>query len=513
MTARERAIRHEELLANLGWVQGLALRLMRDAGLAEDVAQETMARALERPPRTAHSGAPLRAFLATLTRLLARDRHRSDTRRARRERAGARAETLPSTLDVVERNALLQRVAEQVSRLDEPYRSTVLLRYLDGLDTNAIAEHTGASPPTVRKRLSRGLAELRARLRAEFGEAECWTPALLLPFLGESTMLTKKALVGGGLLMATEMKIAVGLVLVAGSVIAVQRSLPRGAVELEPLPAVFAQAPDPGLRALGYGSPILAGVQEPSRAIPESIAEPAEDHVRGDLASLDLGLGLGLRVPSHAAMFTGHFDNVVVCEAAKMQPLDLTSCVTCHGAEVPRATPPVPLDGSHTKFHANGIPAAQGSVRNGARSGTWTKWYDDGSFGAQGEYYAGDQHGWWSYRQANGEKQAEGQFLYNRREGLWNEYHQDGTRKRVASFRKGELSGLERTWHAGGKVLASEVDHYAGLAEGSARTWYQNGQAESRGHYLRGKPVGIWHYWHPDGTPDESRSAEAATQQ
>ncbi len=197
MSAHERAIPQDELLANLGWVQGLALRLMRDAGLAEDVAQETMARALERPPRTAHSGAPLRAFLATLTRLLARDRRRADARRARRERAGARAEALPSTLDVVERNALLQRVAAEVSRLDEPYRSTVLLRYLDGLDTHAIAEHTGASPPTVRKRLSRGLAQLRVRLGVELGgEGVRWTPALLLPFLGESTVLTNKALAG-----------------------------------------------------------------------------------------------------------------------------------------------------------------------------------------------------------------------------------------------------------------------------------------------------------------------------
>ena len=161
MSAHERAIRQEELLANLGWVQGLALRLMRDAGMAEDVAQETMARALERPPRTAHSGAPLRAFLATLTRLLARDRYRADERRARRERAGAQAEALPSTLDVVERNALMQRVAAAVSRLDEPYRSTVLLRYLDGLDTNTIAERTGATPPTVRKRLSRGSSDVQ----------------------------------------------------------------------------------------------------------------------------------------------------------------------------------------------------------------------------------------------------------------------------------------------------------------------------------------------------------------
>ena len=168
-------------------------------------------------------------------------------------------------MDVVERNALMQRVAAAVSRLDEPYRSTVLLRYLDGLDTNTIAERTGATPPTVRKRLSRGLAELRARLGAEFGEAGGhWTPALLLPLLGESAGLTKKALAGGGLLMASELKIAAGVVLLAGSVIGVRRVLPNAEVELAPVAEVALPVADPELSSLAPDTPLLAAVQNPA---------------------------------------------------------------------------------------------------------------------------------------------------------------------------------------------------------------------------------------------------------
>ena len=49
MTMRDREIREEELLAHLGWVQGLALRLVRDATGAEDVAQEAFVHALAQP--------------------------------------------------------------------------------------------------------------------------------------------------------------------------------------------------------------------------------------------------------------------------------------------------------------------------------------------------------------------------------------------------------------------------------------------------------------------------------
>jgi len=47
-------------------------------------------------------------------------------------------------------------------RLEEPDRSTVLQRYLDGLSASDIARARGESPAAVRKRLSRATAKLRA---------------------------------------------------------------------------------------------------------------------------------------------------------------------------------------------------------------------------------------------------------------------------------------------------------------------------------------------------------------
>ena len=54
----------DRLLANAGWVKALAFRLVSDEAAADDLAQETWLRALERPPRDAATVRSLRAWLA-----------------------------------------------------------------------------------------------------------------------------------------------------------------------------------------------------------------------------------------------------------------------------------------------------------------------------------------------------------------------------------------------------------------------------------------------------------------
>src|SRR5438477_8682130 len=150
-----------DLVANLGWVQRLALSLARDNHAADDLTQEVARVWLERRPELANPPRGLRAWLATATRNLARDRARSERARCAREQAVARPEADADTYEVVERGAWQKRVTEAVMSLAEPYRSTILYCYLDQLPTRSVAERMGAREATVRKRLERGLAVLR----------------------------------------------------------------------------------------------------------------------------------------------------------------------------------------------------------------------------------------------------------------------------------------------------------------------------------------------------------------
>ncbi len=221
----ERAIPQEELLRQLGWVESLAGHLLGDPNAAADVTQDAWLKLHQRPDVR---GAGSLRWLARVTRSLVRERRRASRRRSRRERDVARSEAQPSTYDVVERNALQQRVSEAVMALDEPYRSTILHRYLDDLTTAEIAERMGVSAAAVRQRLSRGRSLLRARFERELGPGQ-WTQALLaaLPSEHAATAATAApvAPIGGGLLVGA--KVIAAAALVAGAAGAAWHGLAR----------------------------------------------------------------------------------------------------------------------------------------------------------------------------------------------------------------------------------------------------------------------------------------------
>jgi RNA polymerase sigma factor (sigma-70 family) len=176
----ERSIREADLLAQMGWVRELARALVPDPTLAEDLAQETWLTATARPPRTLDGEHGLRAWLSTVVRNLARKEVRSKRRRVRRETDSARPESQADDSGVVERGALHSQLSTHVMQLEEPLRSAVLMRYLDELPATEVARQQGISHAAARKRISRGLAQLRARLDADHGgDRQAWSLALL----------------------------------------------------------------------------------------------------------------------------------------------------------------------------------------------------------------------------------------------------------------------------------------------------------------------------------------------
>jgi len=119
------------LLAQTGWVRRLARRLLADEHAAEDVVQDTCLAALERPP--AGGERQLRAWMAAVARNLALRRRRREGAREAVERRAAPGEAAAGAGADLERVELQRRVVEELLALDEPYRSTLVLRYLDGL--------------------------------------------------------------------------------------------------------------------------------------------------------------------------------------------------------------------------------------------------------------------------------------------------------------------------------------------------------------------------------------------
>ncbi len=175
------AIDLDRLLSHAGWVRALARSLLRgDEGLVDDVVQETWLRALRHPPRAEHGDASLRAWLGRVVRSVVQRERESSAARRRREVRAARPESVQEVQELASERARLHRlVVDAVLALEEPYRSAIVLRYLDGLEPRDIAERLGISPEAARQRVSRGLKKLRARLDGERGGLR----SVLLPLL------------------------------------------------------------------------------------------------------------------------------------------------------------------------------------------------------------------------------------------------------------------------------------------------------------------------------------------
>ena len=245
MTQRALPIDSAELLANTGWVRGLARSLLADADRADDVVQGTFAKALVNPPRP---GVPLRPWLARVARNLSLQALRAENRRRRHETAAAVARPLAlRDDDTVTRTDEFLAVVGAVRALDPIYRDVVVLRFLDELEMHAVAARLGVPVETARTRLKRALAMLRERLdRSHGGDGKAWALALL-PVAG-ARQSPVGSWVTGGLFMATTKTVVVAAtmgVLFGALVTAGVMSVGTGGGGEDPAPEI-ASAPRSG---------------------------------------------------------------------------------------------------------------------------------------------------------------------------------------------------------------------------------------------------------------------------
>ena len=206
----------QALLERGGWIQALARTLVADPDVAADLAQETWVDALERRPDASR---PLGAWLGVVMRNNLRKLRRGEGHRRAREERAARGEGSASTLDVVERAATHRDVVLAVLALEEPYRSTILMRFFDQLSYQEIAERTGITRAAVNSRITRGLERLRDRLASLYQDDRRALGLALLPlaklgpgaaktFLGVTLM---HATIGIGTVLFVSASLWVGL--------------------------------------------------------------------------------------------------------------------------------------------------------------------------------------------------------------------------------------------------------------------------------------------------------------
>ncbi len=211
------------LLENSGWVRALAESLVADPNVADDLLQDAYVAALSGHARVQGG---LGGWLGGVVRNLARRESRTAGRRRHRESEAARPDAVPPADELLEQAELQKRVIGAVTELPEPYRSTLLLRFFEGLSVEEIARRQGVPGSTGRTRLKRGLAKLRERFDREHGGDRAAWCALLVKLAPDRGAVTAGAAATGGvglvhgvMAMNGAVKVAIaGAVVVAGLV-------------------------------------------------------------------------------------------------------------------------------------------------------------------------------------------------------------------------------------------------------------------------------------------------------
>jgi len=142
-------------------------RWASDAEVAADLTAETFAAALEAKARFRPGGPPARSWLFGIAvKKLADYRRRGYAEdRARRRLGMERVEPTDADLRWIESMAGDVEVAEFVDELPEDQRAAVTARVVDEREYEEIAAELQISTAGARKRVSRGLAALRGRVR------------------------------------------------------------------------------------------------------------------------------------------------------------------------------------------------------------------------------------------------------------------------------------------------------------------------------------------------------------
>jgi RNA polymerase sigma-70 factor, ECF subfamily len=149
---------------------GLAVRVLRNPALAEEVTQEAYLDAWRLSARYDHSRGSAVGWLLTLVHRRAVDRVRANQAAARRDETHLRLELAAAEFDTTSVTAMGSLEASQVraalAELSPGQRQAISLAYFDGLTHTEIAARIGAPLGTVKFRIRDGLRKLRSALEA-----------------------------------------------------------------------------------------------------------------------------------------------------------------------------------------------------------------------------------------------------------------------------------------------------------------------------------------------------------
>ena len=154
-------------------VHGLALRILRDPGYAEETVQEVFLQVWKQAADYRPSLGSVQSWVLTITHRRAVDRVRSESSSTRRDEADAAAGPMATddiaeqVTDQITRDQDATAVRHCLDTLTENQRQSIEMAYFSGLTYRQVADQLEAALPTVKSRIRDGLRRLKTCLGGE----------------------------------------------------------------------------------------------------------------------------------------------------------------------------------------------------------------------------------------------------------------------------------------------------------------------------------------------------------
>ncbi len=267
----EQALTAEDLLRHRDRLRRIARDLISREAPIDDVVQQTWVTALGSPPAQGNLG----AWLKQVARNAIRSMQLGDERRLLRERAyhdqRLRDSSTTDPAEIQARMELVQDLVKSLRELREPYRTSVYLRYYEGLTPPQMAQRLEVPLQTVKTRLRRGLQMLREELQRKHepsairrGLAVFCVPGTL-PLAKSSERVAGRdwsfQALAGAIAVA-----ALGFFIMVGRKEADSAVLPS----LDEAPSVLASNPSAAVGSASEASPLVVRRALPPRTPPKS---------------------------------------------------------------------------------------------------------------------------------------------------------------------------------------------------------------------------------------------------
>lgn len=146
-----------------GAVKAMAVRVLRNDDLAEDVVQDTFVSFWKAPHKFDPERGSLRTFLVTIAHRRGVDIVRSEVARSRREEKPPDPDHYDVAEEVWSRN-LSETVRSALEDLAEGEREAIALAYFGGLSYVEVAKRLGQPEGTVKSRIRSGMKKLSVSL-------------------------------------------------------------------------------------------------------------------------------------------------------------------------------------------------------------------------------------------------------------------------------------------------------------------------------------------------------------